>query len=94
MADALVHLLPLCLDNTPRTPVARSWIHYEKKLEEGVLAYRSQGKDRRGYLGEAFVTAHSFSTEKLVDPMFGLVDDYIGHDPDALAKCYDKVRRY
>lgn len=58
-----------------------------------MLAYRSNNGNRRNYLGEAFMTTHSFLEEKLVDPMLGHVLQYANNDSDVVASCYRKVSR-
>ena len=69
----------------------RSWTQYERILENGVLAYRSSGSARGGYLGEAFMSTHSILIEKLEDPMLGEILAYARGDDMALSQCYEKV---
>lgn len=76
------------------TPCSRSWVYYDNILEESVLAYRSKGKERRGYLGQAFMSTHSFSTENVKGPMLDLMGKYSIRDASVLASCYDKVCWY
>lgn len=68
-------------------------MHYEGYLEKAVEAYRSNGMQRGGYLGEAFMNTHSFLVEKLVDPMLSHIRAYERQDSEALAPCYNKVGR-
>lgn len=66
-------------------------MHYERYLEKAVQAYRSNGRQRKGYLGEAFMNTHSFLVDKLTDPMLSSIRAYERQDSDALAPCYNKV---
>lgn len=70
----------------------RSWVHYEQKLEEAVLAYRSIKDRRKTYLGEAFMTTNAFSESKLVDPMLSQIHQYADNDMEVVDACHRKVR--
>ena len=56
-----------------------------------MLAYRSSGRARGGYLGEAFMSTHAFVIDKLEDPMLGDILAYVQRDEFTLSQCYEKV---
>lgn len=68
-----------------------SWVHYERRLEEAVLAYRSNNGGRKTYLGEMFMSTHSFLEGKLKDPMKSQILHYANNDSDIIALCTQKV---
>ncbi|CAM9899717.1 unnamed protein product [Ascophyllum nodosum] len=83
------------LHHHPSRPLSKilleSWTQYERNLENVVLAYRSSGRARGGYLGEAFMSTHAFVIDKLEDPMLGDILAYVQRDEFTLSQCYEKV---
>lgn len=74
-------------------PSIRRWTQYEKTLEDAVHAYRTSGRHRNGYLGEAFMTTHTILLEQLEDPMLGHVLQYVHRNKTTLEGCYKRVCR-
>ncbi|CAN0141774.1 unnamed protein product [Ascophyllum nodosum] len=87
-----LHILQLEPERPVYGLILDRWIHYERHLEEAVMAYRSSGEQRKGYVGEAFTTTNNFLVDKLVDPMLSHIRGYERQDSEVLAPCYNKVK--